>query len=314
MSGEREITVMNKIRRFTDFLLNDGALFLMVMPGAILVLLFNYLPIGGIVLAFKNYAPVKGIWGSDWVGLKNFKAFFSTPDAWLITRNTIMYSVYFIVVGTILAVALALLLNELKKGFASKAYQTIGLLPHFLSYVIIAYLVYAFLGGEYGILNRSVLPLFGIEPISWYSEAKYWPFILTLVANWKEVGFSSVIYLAAIAGINIEYYEAARVDGASRWQQMKYVTLPCLRTIITIKLIMSVGSILGSDLGLFYNVPMNSGPLFSTTNVLSTYMYRGMSKVGFTTAAGVYCSVVGFILTILANAVARKIDYESALF
>lgn len=314
MHGEREQAVMNKIRRFIDFLLNEGALYLMVLPGAVLVLLFNYLPIGGIVLAFKNYAPVKGIMGSDWVGFKNFKAFFGTPDAWLITKNTLLYSVYFIVIGTILAVALALLLNELKKGLASKVYQTIGLLPHFLSYVIIAYLVYAFLGGEYGIINRSILPIFGIEPISWYSEAKYWPFILTFVANWKEIGYSSVIYLAAIAGINVEYYEAARVDGATRWQQMKHITLPCLRSIITIKLIMSVGGILGSDLGLFYNVPMNSGPLFSTTNVLSTYMFRGMGKVGFTTAAGVYCSVVGFVLTMLSNAVARKIDYDSALF
>lgn len=314
MSGERIMTVINKIRRLKDFLLNEGAMYLMVIPGAVLVFLFNYLPIGGIVLAFKNYTPVKGVWGSNWVGLRNFKAFFSTPDAWLITRNTIMYSVYFIVVGTILAVTLALLLNELKRGIMSKIYQTIGLLPHFLSYVIIAYLVYAFLGSEYGIINRSVLPALGIDSVSWYAEAKYWPFILTLVANWKEVGFSSVIYLAAIAGISVEYYEAARVDGASRWQQMKYITLPCLRTIITIKLIMSVGGILGSDLGLFYNVPMNSGPLFPTTNVLSTYMYRGMSKVGFTTAAGVYASVVGFALTLWANAVARKIDYESALF
>lgn len=306
--------IMNKIKRFMNFLLNDAAFYVMVLPGALFVLLFNYLPIGGIMLAFKNYAPSKGIWGSDWVGLKNFQAFFSTPDAWLITRNTIMYSVYFIVIGTILAVGLALLLNELNRGFANKVYQTIGLLPHFLSYVIIAYLVYAFFGSENGIVNNSLLPFLGMEPINWYSEAKYWPFILTFVANWKEVGFSSVIYLAAIAGISTEYYEAARVDGATRWQQMIHVTLPCLRPIITIKLIMSIGGILNSDLGLFYNVPMNSGPLYSTTNVLSTYIYRGMSKVGFTTAAGVYCSVVGFILTLIVNAVARKIDRDSALF
>ena len=188
------------------------------------------------------------------------------------------------------------------------------MMPHFLSYVIVAYLLYAFLGNTYGIVNRSILPALGIEPVKWYSEAKYWPYILFFVRTWKSIGYSSVIYFAAIAGINPEYYEAAIVDGANRFQLATKVTLPLLRSIICIQLIMAMGGIFNSDLGLFYNVPMNQGALYSTTNVLTTYIYRNVTKVGFSTAAGFYSSIVGFLLVLLSNAFIKKYDPDSSLF
>lgn len=285
----------------------------MLLPGVVLTFLFSYLPMFGIILAFKNYKLVDGVWGSEWVGLENFKMFFSLPDSWTVLRNTIGYNFLFIGTGQFIAVALALLLNEVAKSKLCKVYQTIAIMPHFLSYVIIAYLVYSFLGSN-GLVNTSILPALGIESINWYTEPKYWPFILFFVANWKEIGFSSVLYLAAIAGIDPSYYEAAQIDGASRWQQTKHITIPSLKTILTLKILMSISGILGGDFGLFYQVPMNSGSLLSTTNVLTTYIYRGMGRVSFTTAVGVFSSVVGLILLLISNALVRKLDDDSALF
>ena len=305
---------MQKIKKAWEYINNDGAYYFMLLPGVILVILFNYLPIGGIFLAFKEYKPALGIWGSEWVGFENFKAFFNSPDLWIVFRNTIGYNIVFIVTGIPIAVGFSILLNEIKGGILNKAYQTIALMPHFLSYVIVAYLVYAFLGSTYGIMNKQVLPALGIEPISWYTEPKYWPFILFIVANWKEVGYSSILYLTSIAGINTEYYEAARIDGANRVQLIRHITIPHLRSIICLKLIMSIGALLGGNLGLFYNVPMNSGPLYSVTTETSTYMYRMMGKTGYTTAAGIFCSLIGLMLVLLSNAIIKKVDSDSALF
>lgn len=290
------------------------AFYLMMIPGIIVITVFNYLPKFGIILAFKNYRYDKGIFGSDWCGLENFKYFFKTPDAWLITRNTVCYNFVFIILGLILAVAMAIALNELANKYASKVYQTIALMPYFLSYVIVAYIVFSFLSGENGILNKSILPALGIEPVNWYAEPKYWPYILTFVKMWKGVGYNSIVYLAAIAGINKEYYEAAAIDGANKWQQICHITLPGIRTMISIMTIMAFGGLFGSDFGLFYQIPMNSGLLRSTTAVLGTYIYNSMSDVGFSTAAGVYVSIIGFMLILATNWLAKKIDPESGLF
>lgn len=292
-------------------------LYLMVIPGVAYLIINNYIPMGGIVIAFKNYNYSKGIWGSDFVGLKNFEFLFKTQDAWIITRNTILYNIVFIVLGTLFAVAVSILLNEITAKRMKKAYQTIILIPFLISIVVVSYLVYAFLSTSSGFINNSIIKPLGGSEISWYSTPKYWPFILTLVNIWKGFGYNSIMYYATLVGIDYSYYEAAMIDGASRWQRIWHVTLPSLRPTITIMTLMSIGKIFYSDFGLFFQVPMNSGPLFDVTNTIDTYVYRGLMElhnIGMSSAAGFYQSVCGFVLIILANLAVRKFDSDSALF
>ena len=287
---------------------------MMLLPGIILLVLFQYIPKFGIILAFKNFRYDLGIFGSKWCGLDNFKIFFQTPDAWLITRNTLLYNLVFIFLGLVLSVTLAIAFNEIRGKMFAKTCQTIILMPHFLSYVIVAYLAFAFLSIENGVLNKTILPMLGMKPVNWYSESKYWPFILVFVRMWKTVGYNSIVYLAAIAGIDKSYYEAAQLDGANKWQQIIHITLTGISTMMSVMTIMSFGDIFNSDFGLFYQVTMNSGLIKSTTSVLGTYIYNSMSDVGFSTAAGVYVSVVGFLMILLTNKIASKINPESSLF
>lgn len=298
------------LRKFFD----KNAFYFMMLPAIILIFVFQYIPKFGLILAFKNYRYDLGIFGSEWTGLDNFKSFFQTPDAWLITRNTILYNLVFIFLNTFLSVALAIGLNELRGKYSRKIYQTVMIMPHFLSYVIVSYLVFSLLSTESGLVNKSILPFLGIDPINWYGEPKYWPFILTFVNMWKVVGYNSIVYLAAIVGIDTSLYEAAQIDGANKFQQIKFVTIPGIKTMISIMLIMAFGGIFNSNFGLFYQVPMNSGLLKSTTAVLGTYIYNSMSDVGFSTAAGFYVSIVGFVMILITNAIARKISEESSLF
>ena len=290
------------------------ALYFMLLPGVIWVILFQYLPKFGIILAFKDFRVNKGMFGSEWNGWENFKILFDTPEAWLVTRNTLLYNIVFIVLNLILAVSIAIMFNEVKSKFWAKTYQTVFLMPHFLSYVIVAYLVFGFLSAENGIVNKSVLPMLGIKPISWYSEPKYWPYILVFVKMWKSIGYNSIVYLAAIAGINKEYYEAGEVDGANKWQQIVHITLPGIRNMIAIMTVMAFGGVMNSDFGLHYNIPMDSGLIKETTEVLGTYIYHTKDDVAFSTAAGLYVSVVGLVMLLCVNWVARKIDPESSLF
>ena len=294
--------------------IDRSALYMMLLPGIILLVLFQYIPKFGIILAFKNFRYDLGIFGSKWCGLDNFKIFFQTPDAWLITRNTLLYNLVFIFLGLVLSVTLAIAFNEIRGKMFAKTCQTIILMPHFLSYVIVAYLAFAFLSIENGVLNKTILPMLGMKPVNWYSESKYWPFILVFVRMWKTVGYNSIVYLAAIAGIDKSYYEAAQLDGANKWQQIIHITLPGISTMMSVMTIMSFGDIFNSDFGLFYQVTMNSGLIKSTTSVLGTYIYNSMSDVGFSTAAGVYVSVVGFLMILLTNKIASKINPESSLF
>lgn len=292
-------------------------LFIMMIPGLVYLLINNYLPMFGLVIAFKNIDYSKGIWFSDWIGFKNFEYLFRSSDAWIITRNTILYNVAFIIINTVVAILLAILLNEIKNRFLSKVYQTIILLPFLMSMVIVSYLVFSGLSTDTGILNKTILPMLGMEPISWYSEPKFWPFILTIVNTWKGTGFLCIIYLASIVGIDTEYYEAATLDGATKWEQIKYITLPLIKPVVIMMTILAVGRIFNSDFGLFYQVPMDSGALFNTTNVIDTYVYRGLLKlgdVGMSSAANLYQSVVGFILVILSNALVKKYSKDDALF
>lgn len=289
----------------------------MMAPGLIYVLINNYIPMLGTIIAFKHINFQKGIWGSDWVGLQNFKFLFSTDDAFIITRNTILYNLAFILINTVIGIVLAILICDIAGKKLKKLYQSAILLPYLMSIVIISYIVFAFLSTENGMLNNSLLKLFGKEPIAWYSQPGYWPVILTIVNIWKGVGYGCLIYISAINGIPKDYYEAANLDGAGKWLQIKCITLPALIPSVVTLTLLSVGRIFYSDFGLFYQVPLDSGALYATTNVIDTYVYRALIKlgnIGMSSAACLYQSVVGFVLVLTANTIVRKTSKENALF
>ena len=293
-----------------------GLLHIMAFPTVVCLILFSYIPMFGIVMAFQNFKVSEGFFGSEFVGFKNFEFLFTTTDAWTITRNTVLYNVAFIVLGTVCAITLSLMLSEMYFKRTAKVLQTIFIMPNFLSISVVAIIVYAFLAPANGFVN-SIIQSMGGTATSWYTTPEIWPPLLVFVHLWKSVGYSAVVYLATISSISVEYYEAAMLDGANKFQQIKYITLPCLRFIITIQLIMSIGGMFRGDMGLFYNVTMNNGALYPVTDVIETYVYRALTSVnnpGMATAAGLYQSVVGLILIIIANKVVTKIDSDSALF
>lgn len=292
-------------------------LILFMVPGLVYLLINNYIPMAGILLAFKKVNYTLGIFKSPWCGLSNFKYLFKTKDAAIIFRNTVLYNLAFIVLGTAAAVATAILLGEVKKKKLLKIYQTSILLPHILSTAVIAYLAFAFLSKDSGFLNNGIIKPLGGEAISWYSKPKYWPFILTFIQLWRSVGYTTIMYYATLVGIDTSYYEAAVIDGASTWDQIRYITLPCLKTTIITLTIMNLGRMFYSDFGLFYQVPMNNGLLFNATNTLDTYVYRGLlelNDIGRASAACFIQSVLGFVLVWGANALTRKADPDSAVF
>ena len=302
-----------RLRRFKRYL----PLFLLMAPGVIYFFINNYLPMSGLVIAFKNVNFQKGIWGSDWAGFKNFEYLFKTSDAWIITRNTLLYNLSFIFLGIIIQVSMAILINEIRKRFFSRLYQSLIILPALISMVIVAYLVYAGLSTSTGFMNKSILPALGLESVSWYSESKYWPFLLPLVNIWKMTGLGTIIYLATIVGISPEYYEAAKLEGANKWQQIKGITLPMMKPVIILLTILNIGRIFYSDFGLFYQVPMDSGALFNVTSTIDVYVYKTLMQlgdIGMSSAAGLYQSTVGFVLVLVANLILRKVSPDNALF
>lgn len=297
------------------------ALIFMALPGLVWMIFFFYIPVFGNVVAFKDfkYSPdgfMASLINSPWVGFDNFKFLFSSSNAYLITRNTVLYNIGFITIGLVCALFIAVVLSEIRSKKMIKIYQTTMLLPYFLSWVIIGYFVYAFLSPDKGLMN-IIITSFGGTEINWYNEPKFWPLILIILGVWKGVGYNSIIYFAAIMGIDPSYYEAAMVDGASKWQQIKNVTLPQLIPLITILSILAVGNIFKADFGLFYNVTRDSGALYEVTSVLDTYIYNGLANtgdIGMASAAGLYQSVVGCVLLVSTNAIVRKFDDSSALF
>jgi putative aldouronate transport system permease protein len=312
---------MSRVNRFVKNVYDNRIWLLMILPGLIWLIVMKYIPMFGQIIAFKNFrfhpdGFFASVFHSEWVGFENFQFLFSTNDAFVITRNTLLYNILFIVVGLILSVAVAIILSEITKQKLAKIYQTGMLFPHFLSWVVVSYFVFAFLSVDKGLFN-SVLAFFHIEPVSWYNEPKYWPYFITVISQWKGVGFSSIVYLAAIVGIDRTHYEAAMIDGANKWQQIRHVTIPMIMPLIVILTILNIGSIFSADFGLFYQIPRDSGPLYSVTNVIDTYVYRGlmtMGDIGMSTAAGLYQATVGFILILLTNYIVRKIDEDNALF
>ena len=300
---------INKLKKYIP-------VYIMLLPGFLYLLINNYIPMLGISIAFKDVNFAKGLLKSDWAGFSNFEYLFKTPDAFRITRNTILYNVAFIVVNLVIALLFAILLSEIRSKLAVKVYQTTILLPYMISMVIVSYLAYAFLAGDTGLLN-GILRFFGLNSVSWYSSPIYWPFILIFVNCWKYVGYGTVIYLASVLGFDGELYEAAAVDGISKLQEIRYITLPMLRPTVITMVLLNIGRIFYSDFGLFYQVPMNSGALLNATNTIDTYVYRGLitlGDIGMSSAAGVYQSIVGFILILLANWFTRKYSSENALF
>lgn len=292
-------------------------LYLMMLPGALYLLINNYFPISGLVVAFKDYDYGKGIWGSDWSGLKNFEFLFKNSTAWVITRNTILYNLLFIALNTVIGVCIAILLKEVRKKTALKVYQTVILLPYLFSMIIISYVVFGFLSTDTGLLNKGILQPLGMASVSWYNEAKYWPIILPIVNTWKAFGFQSIIFFATVVAIDNSYFEAAQLDGASKLQQIWFITLPFLKPVVIMMTLLAVGKIFYSDFGLFYQVTQNSGAIFSTTNTIDTYVYRALTQmgdVGMASAVGVYQSVVGFILVLVVNLVVKKLSPEDAMF
>jgi putative aldouronate transport system permease protein len=290
-------------------------LFTLSLPAVIYIFIMAYIPMFGVVIAFKNYRYDKGILGSEWIGFKNFEFLFKSETAFRITRNTVVYNLGYMVLTTIAALTVAILLNEIAKRWL-KIYQTALILPFFLSWVVMSYITQAFLDHENGFIN-SWLVTAGMEKISWYFEAEYWPYILNIVHLWKAIGFSAMVYYAGILGIDSELYEAARIDGAKRMQMVTNITIPQLTPLIIILLILSIGNMFRGDFGLHFFIPNNNGMTYSTTDIIDTYIYRALSEiadVSMASAVGLYQSFVGFVLVVSANLIVRRINEDNSLF
>ena len=289
---------------------------LMALPAVVWLFINNYVPMAGLVVAFKNYRPPAGIWGSPWIGLQNFRYLFATQDGWRILRNSLLNNGLFIVTDTVVAVAVAILLYRVYQHYLTRFYQSAMFFPYFISWVIVQAFVFALLDPDRGLVNQWLAGL-GVEKVYWYSQARDWRAILTLVELWKGLGFWSIVYLAGLMAISPEIYEAAEVDGASTWQQTWRITLPLLAPLITINVLLLIGRILYSDFGLFYIVPRDQGLLYPVTDVIDTYVFRALrttGKLGMASAAGFYQAVVGLALVLVANMVVRRLDPEKALF
>lgn len=308
-------------KKGNKFTQDDAELTLLCLPTFIWFIVFSFIPMFGIIIAFKNFKVQAGknfiynLFTSSWAGLKNFEFLFKSSSAFIMTRNTILYNIVFIILGLIVPVTLAILIQQIYSKKTTKVIQTAMFLPHFMSWVIVSYFVWAFLSYDKGFIN-SVISSLGGEKVQWYMQAKYWPFIIVFMNLWKTIGYNMVVYLATITGVDTSYYEAAMIDGATKWQQIKFITLPMLKNIVIIMFIMNIGKIFYTDFGLFYQVPRNSNSLYDVTVTLDTFVYRalaGSTNVGMSSAAAFLQSVLGCITILTANAVVKKVDEESAL-
>jgi putative aldouronate transport system permease protein len=299
-----------------------GMFYLMMAPALIVLIVNNYIPMLGATIAFKQITYesrnfMDNFMHGKWVGWDNFKFLFSTSDAWRITRNTVGYNAIFIVLNLIIGVGFALMFNMMRNRLAAKIHQTMMFLPFFLSWIIISYLVYAFLNPQLGFMNHYILPWLGMDEVEWYSDKTWWPYILPLLNTWKGIGYYAVLYLAAIIGIDKEFYEAATIDGASKSRQVWSITLPLIRPVIIILTMLQIGRIFYADFGLFFQATRNAGALYDSTLVIDTYVYQGFlvtGDIGLSSAAGFYQAVVGFVLVLGSNLIVRRISKEDALF
>lgn len=306
---------------FTDILKDIAkhkALYVMFLPAMLLLLLFNYLPLSGLVLAFKDVNFRQGIWGSDWTQpiYNNFIFLFSSDSALRAFRNTIVLNGLFIVFGVVFEVSLALLLNEIGNKYFKKISQSITILPYFVSWIVVGVFAYNFFSTDNGIIN-GLLESVGLPKVEWYSRPSLWPFILVLINRWKISGYGAIMYLATLSGIDSSYYEAAQIDGASKWHEIRYITLPLLRPTVIILTLLQVGKIMNADFGMFYAIVGDASQIFSSSDVIDTFVYRGLKQtgdIGMASAAGFVQSIISFILVISSNMWARKMDKDSAIF
>lgn len=292
-------------------------LYVMMLPGLIYLIINNYMPMAGLLLAFKRVNYSVGLFASPWCGIENFKYLFSSSEAFGVFRNTILYNLAFIILGNAMGVFVAIALDAIHNKFFKRFSQVVILIPYLLSTVIVSYIVYAFLSGNNGFMNMTILPMLGLDTVSWYNTPEYWPVILVIVYLWMTFGYSSILYYSTLIGIDKSYYEAASVDGANVWAQIRHITIPALRPTIITLVLLAVGRICYSDFGLFYQIPMDSGLLYSTTQTIDTYVYRSLinlNDIGRSTAGGFLQSILGFICVFIANTVVAKIDRESSLF
>jgi len=293
----------------------DIDLFFLALPAVLLLLIFNYLPMIGIIIPFKDVQLGNDIFSSKWIGLKNFKFLFSSPDAFIITRNTIGYNLIFIIVGTFVSVSFALMLYELGRK-SVKVYQTVMFIPYFFSWIVVSLVFSGLLDMRYGILN-VFLEHFGFESIAWYNKPIYWPYIIVFTAVWKGTGYSTLIYYTGLVGINTELFEAASIDGASKLKIIKNISLPALKPLIIMLTLFSIGKIFYSDFGLFYHLPKNSKILYEVTQTIDIYVYNSIKvtgDIGMSSAAGFYQSICGLTLVLFTNWIVRKVDVENSLF
>lgn len=285
----------------------------MALPVFLILFFIMYVPMGGLILAFKKFDYQSGIWGSPFNGVENFKFLLASKATFInMTKNTLMYYVIFTALGTFLNVVLAIAIDQFVFKKTAKVMQTLMIIPVFISYAAVQFIVYAFISSDTGILNNT----FGMTT-RFYMTASLWPAILTIVKIWNSVGYGSVLYMSVLAGIDTELYEAAEIDGANKWRQIWHITLPSLVPMITVMLLLSVGSVMRSDTGLFYQVTRNSGQLYSTTQVIDSYILdaiRTSPDFGFTAATTFFQSIVGLLLMLLSNGLVRKVAPENALF
>lgn len=306
---------IKRIKREEKHFIKNLDMTLLALPTIIIIFIFSYIPMYGLVLPFKDYKVGLGFWKSPWCGFKNFEFLFNGADVLRATRNTILYNIAFIIVGTVASIAVALMLYNLGKK-AVKIYQTILFIPYFVSWVIVSYIVISMLDMNYGVFNE-IIKAFGGEKIMWYNEPKYWPYIITFMNLWKNTGYNAIVYLAALMSIDPTLYEAADIEGASKWQKTRYISIAGIKSMIIMLTIMKVGQIFSGDFGLFYNVPLNSSLLYPTTDILNTFTYRAlmnMGDTGMSSAATLYQSFAGFILVMITNHITKKVDSDSALF
>ncbi len=294
----------------------NSSFLIMLLPATLFILIFAYLPMGGIILAFKQYRYADGIFGSPWNGLENFKFFFISGKAWPVTRNTMLYNLAFIGVGMFLQVTFAIILSEIKGKVFKKLTQSAMFLPFFISWVVASSIFYNMFSYEYGVFN-GILGALGNEPVDIYANAAAWPFILICLNAWKSVGYGSVVYLASITGIDQAIYEAADIDGANVWQKIRFITLPSIVPTMIIMLLLALGSIFRGDFGLFYQLVGNNGNLLPVTDIIDTFVFRALmstSDIGMSAAAGVYQSVLCLITILIANKAVKTLQPDYSLF
>lgn len=314
MKIQKKLPVKNRL--LSNNMKDSYELLLLALPGIILTIIFSYIPMGGIVIAFKNFNPNLGIFGSKWVGFDNFTFFFTSNDFARLMRNTILYSLWFLFINNVAAIILAIMYYNIRSKWALKYYQTSAILPSFMSIVLISYIVYLFLNPTVGYLNKWLVSM-GFEGKNWYAEPGYWPAILTVVEVWKGIGMGCLLYYATMVGIDETLFEAAKIDGANKRQQIIHILIPEISSLICLNIIRGIGGLIGGDFGLFYQIPRNVGSLYETTDILNTYTFRALqtgSNFGRTAAIGLFSSVAGVILILISNSIVRKIDEEKSMF